>query len=148
MALWNMPDLDLTFPGQSRSKLIVKKTSILSIISKFGRICQCYQVTALGNMLDLARLKIIFLFAWSNFAIHCLCLGSNFNNLISNSDWFPGLTIGGSDNSARPNVRGWNLMYDFLSITNSNSVVILNKFGDIGHWKPVWPGLTFQGHSR
>ena len=90
-------------------------------------------------------------------------------------------------------------MTKFLSIINSNSVVILNRFGDIGHWKyvtwidlsrslevkdngskwiphygtymtsypspivifwlswidldidhwkPVWPGLTFQGHSR
>ena len=36
----------------------------------------------------------------------------------------------------------------FLSITNSNSVVILNRFGDIGQSKPVGPGLTFQGHSR
>ena len=42
----------------------------------------------------------------------------------------------------------WNLIYHFLSIINSNSVVILNRFGDIGHWKPVWPGLTFQGPSR
>ena len=53
-----------------------------------------------------SRLKIIFLFAWSNFAIHCLCLRSNFNNLISNSRWFPALTVGGSDNSARPHARG------------------------------------------
>ena len=42
----------------------------------------------------------------------------------------------------------WNLIYDFLSIINSNSVVILNRFVAIGHWKPVWPGLIFQGHSR
>ena len=28
-------------------------------------------------------------------------------------------------------------IYDFLCIINSNSVVILNRFGDIGHWKPV-----------
>ena len=52
-----MLDLDLTFPGHSRSKLIVTNERVyyfLSIISnKFGRICQCYQVTALGNMLDL-----------------------------------------------------------------------------------------------
>ena len=41
----------------------------------------------------------------------------------------------------------WNLIYDFLSIFNSNSVVILNRYGDIGHWKPVLPGLIFQGHS-
>ena len=27
-------------------------------------------------------------------------------------------------------------------------LVILNRFGDIGHWKPVWPGWTCQGHSR
>ena len=38
--------------------------------------------------------------------------------------------------------------HDFLSIINSNSVVILKGFGDIDRWKPVWPGLTFQGHSR
>ena len=32
----------------------MKGYDFLSIISnKFGRICQCYQVTALGNMLDL-----------------------------------------------------------------------------------------------
>ena len=35
--------------------------------------------------------------------------------------------------------RQMNLIYDFLSTTNSNSVVILNRFGDIGHWKLVWP---------
>ena len=49
-----MPDLHLTFPGQSRSKLIVtnERYDFLSIISnKFGRICRCYQVT--GNKLDL-----------------------------------------------------------------------------------------------
>ena len=33
-------------------------------------------------------------------------------------------------------------------MTSYPSVVISNRFGDIGHWKPVWPGLTFQGHSR
>ena len=47
------------------------------------------------------------------------------------------------DNGAK-----WNFIYDFLSTINSNFVVILNRFGDIGHWKPVSPGLTFQGHSR
>ena len=41
-----------------------------------------------------------FFFAWSNFANHCLCLRSNFNNLISNSRWFPAPKIRGSDNSA------------------------------------------------
>ena len=50
--------LDLTFPGESRSKLILTigrlTIDFLSIIrNKFGRICQCYQVTALENMLDL-----------------------------------------------------------------------------------------------
>ena len=38
--------------------------------------------------------------------------------------------------------------YDFLSIINSNYVVILNRYGDIGHWESVWPWLTIQGHSR
>ena len=47
------------------------------------------------------------------------------------------------DNGAK-----WNLIYDFLSIIYSRAVVILNRFGDIGHWKLAWPGLTFQGHSR
>ena len=45
--------------------------------------------------------------------------------------------------------RQWCQMkpYIWLPTHHSNSVVILNRFGDIGHWKPVWPGLTFQGHS-
>ena len=58
------------------------------------------------SFLFIPRLEIIFLFAWSNFAIHCLCLRSNFNKLISNYRWFPALTVGGSDNSARPHARG------------------------------------------
>ena len=57
----------------------------------------------IGRICCKARNK--FLFAWSNFAIYCLSLRSNFNNLSSNSRWFLTLTIGGSDNSARDPTR-------------------------------------------
>ena len=45
------------------------------------------------------------------------------------------------DNGAK-----WNFIYDFLSIINSNSVVILNRFGDIGHWKQL--PLTWSDLER
>ena len=50
--------------------------------------------------------------------------------------------------------RQWcqmNLIYDFLSIINSNSVVILNRFGDTGHWKLCdmdWPFTVTQGQRQ
>ena len=55
------------------------------------------------------------------------------------------LTAAGHSRSKQmpPNERP----YDFISIINSNSAVILNRFGDSAIEK-LCPGLTFQGHSK
>ena len=86
-----------------------KGYDFLSIISnKFGHICQCYQVTALGNMLDL--------------------------DLTS------------------PGQRQWCQMkpHTWLPIHhqyyNSNSVVILNRFGDMH--RPLKTCVTWTDLSR
>ena len=48
----------------------------------------------------------------------------------------------------KDNGTKWNLIYNFLSIINSKSVVILNRFADIGYWKPVtWINLYSEGRG-
>ena len=138
----------------------MKGYDFLSIISnKFGHICQCYQITTVGNMLDLeltspghSRSKQMspnerpYMPFYPSLIIN-LAVSARVSKLRPSEiclTWIdPSRSLKVKDNGAI-----WNLRHDFLSIIKSNSVVILNRFGDIGHWKPVWPGSTFQGHSR